>query len=105
MKRPLLALALAACALPPLYGADIYRWVDDQGRMHLSEQVPKRFKPFATPLPKGTDCASLRLRFQESAECYAPFVNTNGSVKPEAFRVCGPPVPEPVRECSSTPAH
>jgi hypothetical protein len=105
MKRLFVALALGALALPRLYGADIYRWVDDKGRVHLSEEVPEAFRRFATPLPSGTDCASLRERFRESAECFAPFVNANGSVKPEAFEVCGPPVPQPTLECSSTPAY
>jgi hypothetical protein len=105
MKRLLVALAFGALALPPLYGADIYRWVDDNGRVHLSEQVPKEFKDSAIPLPRGKDCASLRRRFQESADCYGPFFNANGSFKPEALEVCGPPVPAPGLECSSTPAY
>lgn len=105
MKRLFVALALGALALAPLYGADIYRWVDDKGRVHLSDEVPERFRKSAIPLPSGTDCASLRRRFQESADCFAPFVNANGSVKPEAFQTCGPAVPAPALECSSTPAY
>lgn len=165
MKRLFVALALGALALAPLYGADIYRWVDDKGRVHLSDQVPEQFRKSATridsrqfeltpqqrkeadaraarertraaqsaqrdakasdakaaeaaaaasaaqartpvkPGASGTDCASLRRRFQESINCFAPFVNANGSVKERAFEVCGPAVPAPSLECSSTPAY
>ena len=105
MKRLFAALTLAALALPLLRAGEIYRWVDDKGRVHLSEEVPPRHRDSALPLPSGTDCATLRQRYQESAECFAPFVNVNGSVKPEAFQVCGRPVPAPTLACSSTPAH
>jgi len=105
MNRLLVALAFGAFALTPLYAAELYRWVDDTGRVHLSERVPERFKQSATVIPEGTDCESLRRRFQESSECFAPYFNANGSVKPEAFQFCGPAVPAPALECSSTPAH
>jgi hypothetical protein len=165
MDRLFVALALGALALPPLHAADIYRWVDDTGRVHLSDQVPEQFrtsatridsrqfeltaqqrsdaaaraaqeraraaesadrdakaqhvqaaeaaaaapaaqaKTPATPTPTGSDCASLRRLFNESADCFAAFVNANGSIKPDAFQICGPAVPAPVLECSSTPAY
>lgn len=31
-----------------LWATDIYRWVDDQGRTHLSDTVPDRFRESAT---------------------------------------------------------
>jgi hypothetical protein len=165
MDRLFVALALGALALPPLYAADIYRWVDDTGRVHLSDRVPEPFRNSAiridsrqfeltpqqrsdaavraaqdraraaesadrdaktkdvqaaesapaapgvqartpaAPTDAASVCASLRRRFDQSADCFAPFVNANGSIKPEAFQICGPAVPAPVLECSSTPAY
>ena len=171
MKRLLAVLAFSTLALTPLYGADIYRWVDDQGRVHFSDDVPEQFRKSATRIdprqyeltpeqrkeaearaaqervraaqaaerdakakaaqaakaasaasaarakapaklaasaptaPSAGDCTTLRRRFQESSDCFAPFVNANGSIKEQAFEACGPPVPFPARECSSTPAY
>ncbi|WP_165973890.1 DUF4124 domain-containing protein [Paucimonas lemoignei] len=50
--------------------------------------------------PPANDCAVMLRRFQESSECLAPFMNVNGSFKPNAFETCGPPVPYPAQECS-----
>jgi len=38
--------------LTPLFGhgADIYRWVDDQGRIHIADTVPERYRGAATRL-------------------------------------------------------
>lgn len=47
-------LLLAACALPvsllssPAVAADIYRWVDENGRTHVSDTVPARYRSAAT---------------------------------------------------------
>jgi hypothetical protein len=40
-----LALLVPLCSLQ---AADIYRWVDDQGRTHLSDVVPDRYRDSAT---------------------------------------------------------
>lgn len=160
-NRPAWLLALlmmTVCAFPAAHGADIYRWVDDSGRVHFSDQAPNHSRknvtrtdssqyevtperrrdakaraarnrvrsagaaerietekilpyssgpqpgsaasaPAASALP-ANDCATLLRRFQESSECYAPFMNVNGSFKPHAYETCGPAVPYPARECS-----
>ncbi|GGC07754.1 hypothetical protein GCM10007205_16080 [Oxalicibacterium flavum] len=47
-------LLLAACVLPaslhssPAVAADIYRWVDEDGRTHVSDTVPARYRSAAT---------------------------------------------------------
>ncbi len=47
--RLLLALAAAAiCVLPTAHAADIYRWVDDAGKTHLSDTVPPKYRARAT---------------------------------------------------------
>lgn len=62
--------------------------------------MPQAGNPPAKPSPAATDCASLLQRFWDSAECYAPFLNVNGSMKPGGPETCGPPVPYPAKECS-----
>jgi hypothetical protein len=101
MKYLFALVAYGALTLSPVHAADIR--VD-------SRQVEKAAA--AASAPKGTparsaaaesDCAMLRRRYLDSASCYAPFFNVNGSIKPGAFETCGPAVPFPARECSSQP--
>lgn len=47
LHRGWVVLALLA-PLCSLKAADIYRWVDDQGRTHLSDVVPDRYRDSAT---------------------------------------------------------
>jgi hypothetical protein len=54
----------------------------------------------AKPSAPAIDCATKLRRYWESSECYAPFFNTNGSIKPNALETCGPAVPYPAQECS-----
>lgn len=129
------ALALAATAAQ----ADIYKWTDEQGRVHYGDrpspsapaaerrelQVPelpeaqrqeaieRLEKQRATlkapageagvisapaaearPAERDDSCAAQMRRYHQSQECFAPFRNVNGSVKPEAFRYCKD-IPEP----------
>lgn len=127
---------------------DIYQWVDESGRTHLSDVVPQKYRhsakrvdsrlfevspqqraeaearaarereqaakgaaeapvgargeraastgsaqPASAAAPASargdtSDCASLRRQYAQSQECFAPFINTNGSVKPGAFEKC-----------------
>lgn len=45
-------LLVVGLSLTPLLGrgADIYRWVDDQGRTHIADTVPERYRGVATRL-------------------------------------------------------
>jgi hypothetical protein len=98
MKRLSAVLALGTFWLSPLYGAGV--------ELAQAQQAAPARAGASAPAPvSAEECAILRRRFQESSACFAPFMNTNGSVKPEAFKVCGPAVPYPARECSSTPAY
>ena len=48
MKRIGIALLLGSVVVSgALKAADIYRWVDDQGRTHLSDVVPDRYRDSA----------------------------------------------------------
>lgn len=82
----------------PLHAADLYRWVDDQGKAHLSKTVPDKYRagavpvkplPYGAPAPReGDDCATLRRLYRESLACFAPYVLANGATKAEAFQKC-----------------
>lgn len=140
VRRALRTALLAAmlCALSGSgHGAELYRWVDEQGRTHFGDTVPERYRDKATrvgsstpptdaqrrdaleraarqraaadalaarksvPPPRATGnaaaapptdprqrCAYEKARYEASAECFAPFRNANGSLKPEAFEKC-----------------
>ena len=69
-----------------------------------------------TPTPAGAnaagsaaeggnaDCAKLQREYQESLECFAPFMNANGSLKPGAFAACRSVV-NPTLKCGSPKAY
>lgn len=164
MKRVLALFTCATLALAAAHAGDIYRWVDEKGRVQLSDTVPEKFKKSAIrvdsrqyeltpqqraeaearaarekaraaeaaardakragaaqaeeaaaaasaakapaaakPAPPANDCATLRQRYRDNANCYAPFLNVNGTLKPGALEACGEPAPYPARECSSQP--
>ena len=111
-----LAMAVSAQA------TDVYRWVDEHGRVHLADSVPDRYKSSAMriagpvtransrqPVPQRTDrthsdCAALHLAYRRSQECFAPFIQANGSVKAEAYQQCGEPVLNPSQKCGPPPS-
>ena len=164
MKQPFVASCVLACAASGLLcaslarAAEIYQWVDESGRTHLSDVVPEKYRATAKrvdsrqfePTPQqraaaqalaarereqaakaavadaagsaaqgdaaaaakaasapaapasgasnATDCASLRQLYTQSQECFAPFRNTNGSLKPGAYDKCVE-VPDPSPKC------
>src|SRR5690349_14933853 len=125
----------------PVSAADVFRWVDDDGKTHYGESVPERFKqnarkvdltgvggvsdaqrqeaearlarekakveslqrgreekadaaPAATTPPPpdapqaGNECEEQMKKYLASQDCYAPYRNANGSLKPEASERC-----------------
>jgi len=59
--------------------------------------------PAARP-GEPADCDALQREYIESLECFAPFVNANGSVKPEGFATCKSVV-NPTLKCGSPKAY
>jgi len=59
LRRPTGAVRSAGLALLlwtapwPVHAATIYRWIDDQGKTHYSEQVPQQYQQAARPLAPG----------------------------------------------------
>lgn len=90
-RAVLLLLSSLSC---PALAADIYRWVDEQGRTQYSDSVPDRYKNSASKvtLPSNSiatsDCAARLRRYRESQECFAPYRMANGAIKAEAYRHC-----------------
>jgi hypothetical protein len=154
MKPIAAALIIGAAWAVTALGADIYRWTDEDGKIHLADTVPQRYKASAqridsrqfeltpqqqreaearlardrrtlaaSPVPASQpaaiavapapppgassaarDCESLQREYRESLECFAPFVNANGSLKPEAFTTCKSVV-NPTLACGSPKAY
>lgn len=157
MKRNALAFVIAAAAAFAAQGADIYVWTDENGKTHLADSVPPKYRKSATridssqfelspeqrreaaaarsalekkasaasvpppatpprtaspmaavprPAPvasasaSASDCDALQREYRESLECFAPYVNANGSVKPGAFAACKSVV-NPTLTCGS----
>lgn len=65
-----LRLALLICSimlLSPLYAADIYRWVDENGRTQFSDVVPEKYKKSA----KRMDSRQYELNVEQRREAEA----------------------------------
>lgn len=62
-------LLLVALAVVPLLSqaADIYRWVDESGRVHIADSVPERYRGVATRLDSKAHEPSAQQR-AEAAE-------------------------------------
>ena len=54
--------------------------------------------------PSAGECEALQREYRESLECFAPFVNANGSLKPGAFAACKSVV-NPTLKCGSPKAY
>src|SRR5262245_969082 len=54
----------SALVAPLAHSADIYRWVDEQGRTHISDTVPERYRGVATRL----DAKPIEPTAQQRAE-------------------------------------
>jgi hypothetical protein len=69
---------------------------------------PGSASPSRAPAPIGPPsaarCEALQREYRESLECFAPFVNANGSLKPGAFAACKSVV-NPTLQCGSPKAY
>jgi hypothetical protein len=60
--------------------------------------------PAASAAPSPSECEALQREYRESLECFAPYVNANGSLKPGAFAACRSVV-NPTLKCGSPKAY
>jgi hypothetical protein len=147
LRKPnLIAVLILSCS--PATAADIYRWVDEHGKVHMSDVVPEKYRKSAKRIdssqfevspedrtaaerraaadraragakpaagadavaappasqsiaakpPAEPDCETARRMYQESIDCFAPFINANGTTHADAFKFCKQ-VPDPSRRC------
>ncbi|MFN0317777.1 MAG: DUF4124 domain-containing protein [Burkholderiales bacterium] len=101
------------CALVPAMtnAGTIYRWIDENGRVHYGDSKPDSEKNPAKPLDlsnsavtdeqrmqaeaepdsalaKKRNCLEAKRKFEESWACFNPYRNQNGSIRAEAFQHC-----------------
>jgi hypothetical protein len=87
-------LAVLLSATFSASGATVCRWVDDQGRAHLADTVPERYRlraecravAVAAP-PNAAQDRKLR-EYLDSEACFERYRNVNHSLKVEAFKHC-----------------
>lgn len=93
-------VVLAALAsLGPLQAADIYRWVDEQGRTHLSDVVPERYRDSAI----RTDARSQEVTPEQRREAEERAARDRLHATPPAPAVSVPPT-SPAAAPLATPA-
>jgi hypothetical protein len=71
------------------------------GAAPLSAVSPR---PGPTLAGEKSDCDALHREYLESLECFAPYMNANGTVKPGAFTACKSVV-NPTLKCGSPKAY
>ena len=67
--------------------------------------APALSAPAPASSPSATECDALQREYRESQECFAPFINDNGTLKPGAFRTCRRPIVNPTVKCGSPKAY
>ena len=94
--RPTLLACIAAGALLPALGAFA------QGTLQLRQAAPAASRPApaaSAAAAPAQDCRSRWAAYQRSQACFAPYRTADGGMKPEAFTVCGPDLPDPSADC------
>ena len=161
MKHGAVAFAVACAAAFAVHAGDIYVWTDENGKTHLADSVPTKYRkaavridssqfeltpeeqreaaasrealekkasavsapasakparpappgapaplraPATNGAPSSSECEALQREYRESLECFAPYVNANGSLKPGAFASCKSVV-NPTLKCGSPKAY
>lgn len=62
-----LAVIVCMCAAGLVHAADIWRWVDEHGRMHMADSVPERYKAVATKIDSAKFQVSEKERVAAAA--------------------------------------
>jgi len=87
------------CVLTGAQAGDIYRWVDGQGRTHLSDVVPEKYKDVATRTdsekyaltPEQQREAAVRAAQERSQTPALPKPRSAGVLTPTAPKAPAPP--------------
>jgi len=87
-----LSLCLLLSTASAASAAVVCRWVDAQGRTHLADTVPERYRARAqctvSAAPNAQHDRKLR-EYLDSEACFARYRNPNNrTIRAEAFRHC-----------------
>src|SRR5882672_1382375 len=136
---PRISFLLLFCVLTLTARAgEVFRWVDENGKVHYGDAIPEKYKqqakkvdgaggvtgaqrqeaesrtareraraeslqkareskadapqlaapPSAGDPKPGDQCEEQMRKYLESQDCFAPYVNATGGIKPEAFQRC-----------------
>lgn len=83
---------MAACLAFGASATDIYRWVDENGRTHLSDVVPERYRDAATRVDSRSHELTLEQQ-REARERAAREAERAGRAPPAAAQAPQPPAP------------
>lgn len=79
---------------------------DEAARRQAVEEAgrtaPVPAAPAVGPRPPSAregNCEDLVRRYRASQACFAPYRLANGALRPEAFILCGPDLPDPSVQC------
>jgi hypothetical protein len=92
----------AADAATPASGAASAAAATTSPNASAQDAVPAG--PMQAASASSDDCATLQSQYRESQECFAPYLNTNGTIKPNAYAVCKVVV-DPTVKCGSPKAY
>jgi hypothetical protein len=96
----LLGLAFFGCA----HAADLYRWVDDKGRVHFSDTVPAEYRNTARKIAAEADVPPERRKeaeeraAREIERARAAAAAATKATEPPAPDLAAPPPPRPVAD-------
>lgn len=90
--KPIIWGALAVCLASRASATDIYRWVDENGRTHLSDVVPERYRDAATRIDSRSHELSPEQQ-REARERAARAAERAQRAPPAAAQAPLPPAP------------
>ncbi len=94
MKRFFVLFALGALGLVAVQAGEIYRWVDDKGRVQLSDRVPEAYKNSATRVDTSASQLTPAQRQEAANRAAQEKVRAAEAEAREArIRVAPPPQP------------
>jgi hypothetical protein len=97
-RRGTALACLAAAALLPA-GVPAADTLHAQGTTQLRQVAPPASRPLPAASAAPQDCRARWEAYQRSQACFAPYRTADAGMKPEAFAVCGPALPDPSPDC------
>jgi hypothetical protein len=96
------AIAAAALVLAlPVFGATVYRWVDEQGRVHFSDVVPEKYRNTARPVDAPAAAPSMEQRREAAERAARDKARADQAAKERESRQTPAPGPAPAASASA----